>query len=55
MAALAVLAAFWVAIGLFLLFAPGDVFKSDRPRTRRYGAVGCLIFAVFCLIALVVS
>jgi hypothetical protein len=50
--ALAILAAFWVAVGLFLLLAPDHVFKSSNPRARRYGAGGCLIFAVFCLIAL---
>lgn len=50
--ALAFLAAFWIIVALFLLFAPDDVFRSGRPRTRRYGAAGCLIFAVSCLVAL---
>jgi hypothetical protein len=53
--ALAILAAFWLLVGLFLLLAPDDVFRSARPRTRRYGAAGCFIFAVFCLIALAAS
>ena len=43
--AFAVLAAFWVAVGLFLLLAPDHVFKSGRRNTRRYGALGCLFFA----------
>jgi hypothetical protein len=50
--ALALLAAFWIVVALFLLLAPDDVFRSGRPRTRRYGAAGCLIFAVSCLVAL---
>jgi hypothetical protein len=53
--ALALFAGFWLLVGLFLLFAPDDVFRSARPTTRRYGAVGCFIFAVFCLIALAAS
>ncbi len=53
--ALAVLAAFWVAIAVFLLLAPDHVFRSSRRTTRRYGAVGCLIFAGFCLVALIAS
>jgi hypothetical protein len=52
---LALIAAFWVAVGLFLLLAPDDVFKSARPRTRRYGAAGCLVFALFCVIALLAT
>jgi hypothetical protein len=50
--ALAFLAVFWILVAAFLLFAPDDVFRSGRPRTRRYGAAGCLIFAVSCLVAL---
>jgi hypothetical protein len=50
--ALAALAAFWVIVALFLLFAPDDVFRSARPASRRYGAIGCLVFAGFCLIGL---
>jgi hypothetical protein len=53
--ALLVVALFWLAIAAFLLFAPDDVFKSAAPRTRRYGALGAAIFAVFCLIAFLVS
>ena len=53
--ALAALAAFWVAVGLFLLLAPDHVFRSGRPVARRYGAIGCLIFAAFCLVALAAS
>jgi hypothetical protein len=49
---LAILAAFWLAVGLFLLLAPDDVFRSARPTARRYGAAGCLVFAVFCVVAL---
>jgi hypothetical protein len=51
--ALALLAAFWVAVGLFLLLAPSHVFRTDRPMARRYGAAGCLVFAAFCVVALV--
>jgi hypothetical protein len=51
--ALAFLAAFWILVALFLLFAPDEVFRSGRPTTRRYGAAGCLIFAASCLVALV--
>jgi hypothetical protein len=50
--ALAFLAAFWIAVALFLLLAPDHVFKSGRPETRRVGAAGCLIFATFCLVGL---
>jgi hypothetical protein len=53
--ALAVLAACWVAVAVFLLVAPDHVFRSGRRTTRRYGAVGCLIFAGFCVIALIAS
>jgi hypothetical protein len=53
--ALAVLAAFWVAVALFLLFAPDDIFRSPRPMARRYGALGSLIFAAFCIVALVAT
>jgi hypothetical protein len=53
--AFALLAVFWVAIGLFLLLAPDHLFKSGRPTTRRYGAVGCLIFAASCVVALVAT
>jgi hypothetical protein len=53
MGGLAVLAVFWFAIGLFLLLAPDRVFKSGRPMTRRYGALGCFLFGAFCVIALV--
>jgi hypothetical protein len=53
--ALALLAAFWLVVGLFLLLAPNDVFRSGRARTRRYGAVGCLIFAIFCVVALIAT
>ena len=53
--ALVVLAAFWVLIALFLLLAPDDVFRSGKPRTRRYGAIGCLIFATFCIIGLLAT
>ena len=49
---LIVLAVFWIAVGLFLLLAPDHVFKSAATRTRRYGAVGAFIFALFCLVAL---
>ncbi len=52
---LVVLAAFWVAIGLFLLLAPDDVFRSGRPLTRRYGAAGCFVFALFCLLGLLAT
>jgi DMSO reductase anchor subunit len=53
--ALGLLAAFWVVVGLFLLLAPGHLFRSDRPRTRRYGAAGCFIFALFCVVGLLAS
>ena len=52
---LALIAAFWVLVALFLLFAPDDVFKSGKPRTRRYGAAGCLVFALFCVVALLAT
>ena len=55
MIALAVLAAFWVVIAVFLLVAPDHVFRSARRTGRLYGAVGCLIFAGFCVIALLAS
>ena len=50
--ALVALAAFWIAVALFLLFAPDHVFKNPYRRTRQYGAAGCFIFALFCLVAL---
>ncbi len=50
--AFAVLAAFWIVVGVFLLFAPDHVFKNPYRRTRQYGAAGCFIFALFCLLAL---
>jgi len=53
--ALALLAAFWVVIALFLLFAPDDVFRSGRPELRRYGAIGCLVFAGFCIVGLLAT
>ena len=53
--ALAALAAFWVAIAVFLLVAPDHVFRSGRRTPRQYGAAGCLIFAGFCVIALIAS
>jgi hypothetical protein len=53
--ALAALAAFWVAVGLFLLLAPDHVFRSGRPIVRRYAAAGCLVFATFCVIALLTT
>jgi hypothetical protein len=52
---LAILALFWVAVGLFLLLAPDDVFRSARPRGRRYGALGCFVFAGFCVLALLAA
>ena len=53
--ALALLAAFWVIVALVLLFAPDDVFRSGRPELRRYGAIGALIFAGFCVLGLIAS
>jgi hypothetical protein len=53
--ALIVIALFWLGIALFLLLAPDDVFKSAKPRARRYGAAGATIFALFCVVAVVVS
>jgi hypothetical protein len=53
--AFGILAAFWLAVGLFLLLAPDHVFRSARPTARRYGAAGCLVFAAFCLVALAMS
>jgi len=50
--ALALLAAFWVIVALVLLFAPDDVFRSANPNTRRYGAIGSLVFAGFCILGL---
>ena len=55
MIALLVIALFWLAIAAFLLLAPADVFKSAALRTRRYGALGAAIFAVFCLIGFLAS
>jgi hypothetical protein len=52
---LVMLAVFWFAIGLFLLLAPDHVFRSGRPTTRRYGALGCLIFAAFCVVGVVAT
>jgi hypothetical protein len=49
---LAILAAFWIAVALFLLLAPDHIFKSGNPRTRRLGAAGCVVFATFCLLGL---
>jgi hypothetical protein len=51
--ALALIAAFWLALAAFLLFAPGTLFRNDNPRLRRYAAAGCTIFAAFALVALV--
>jgi len=49
--ALALLAAFWLIIAAVLLFASDDVLKAS-PAARRYGAIGCLIFAASCVVAL---
>jgi hypothetical protein len=49
--ALALLAGFWVIVALFLLFAPDHVLRASAA-ARRYGAAGCLIFALSCVIAL---
>ena len=49
--ALALLAAFWLIIAAGLLFAPDDVLKAS-PAARRYGAIGCFIFAASCIVAL---
>ena len=49
--ALALLAAFWVLVSLFLILAPENVLPAGLA-ARRYGAVGCLIFAASCLLAL---
>ena len=50
--ALALLAAFWVIVALFLMLAPDTVLPASLA-ARRYGAVGCLIFAASCILALV--
>ena len=50
--ALALLAAFWVIVALFLMLAPDTVLRASLA-ARRYGAVGCLIFAASCVLALV--
>jgi hypothetical protein len=52
---LALLAVFWIAIALVLLLAPDDVLPTARPATRRYGAIGALIFAASCVVALLVT
>ena len=49
--ALALIAAFWVLVALFLLFAPTSVLDTSVA-ARRYGAIGCLIFAASCVVAL---
>jgi hypothetical protein len=49
--ALALLAAFWVIVALFLMLAPENVMNASLA-ARRYGAVGCLIFAASCMVAL---
>jgi hypothetical protein len=49
--ALALLAAFWVIVALFLMLAPEHVLPASLG-ARRYGAVGCLIFAASCVLAL---
>jgi hypothetical protein len=48
---LGILAGFWIIVALFLLFAPADVLNAS-PAARRYGAIGCAIFAVSCFVAL---
>ena len=50
--ALALLAVFWVVVALFLMLAPEHVLRASLA-ARRYGAVGCLIFAASCVLALV--
>ena len=50
--ALGLIAAFWLLVALFLLFAPEHVLSASLA-ARRYGAAGCLIFALSCLLALV--
>jgi hypothetical protein len=50
--ALALIAAFWVLVALFLLLAPDHVLSASVA-ARRYGAIGCLIFASSCVLALV--
>jgi hypothetical protein len=49
--ALALIAAFWVLVALFLILAPESVMSASLA-ARRYGALGCLIFAASCLLAL---
>jgi hypothetical protein len=49
--ALASIAAFWVIVALFLMLAPENVLSASIA-ARRYGAIGCLIFAASCVLAL---
>ena len=49
--ALALIAAFWVLVAAFLMLAPESVMSASLA-ARRYGAVGCFIFAASCLLAL---
>jgi hypothetical protein len=49
--ALGLIAAFWVIVALFLMLAPDRVLSASLA-ARRYGAVGCLIFAASCVLAL---
>jgi hypothetical protein len=49
--ALGLIAAFWLLVALFLLFAPERVLSASLA-ARRYGAAGCLIFALSCMLAL---
>lgn len=49
--ALALLAAFWVVVALFLTFAPDNVLPASL-MARRYGAIGCTIFAASCIVGL---
>jgi len=49
--ALAFLAAFWLIIAAILLLAPEHVLPASKA-ARRYGAIGCGIFAASCVIGL---
>jgi hypothetical protein len=50
-----VLAGFWLAIGLFIALAPGDVLRSDNPRLRTIGATVAFVFAAASLAIAILS
>lgn len=51
----ALLAVFWVALGVFFLLAPDHIFRSSTPTLRRIVAAIAFIFAAASVVALIAA